>query len=204
MTAYESTTVQINNAEYGSCALIQDLLPLYLEGEVSSGSRDTIVEHLGRCERCAAYLAGAQSVRAQLRRDRTARERVAERVAPRPALSQSSRLANLIMMLSLCGLGALATLLFWLGAEHHSPILLGGMVLGVASAGGLAGLARRQRQLTLPRWIVLLSSCVLGALATILLAVPRQPGPLMMGMVMLMLAISGIWMTVLQEPRAAD
>src|SRR5689334_7591506 len=129
MTAYESTTVQINSAEYGSCALIQDLLPLYLEGEVSSGSRDTIVEHLARCERCAGYLAGAQSVRAQLRRDRSAREQVAGRAAPRPAGSQGSRLANLIMMLSLCGLGALATLLFWFGAQHHSPILLGGMVL---------------------------------------------------------------------------
>src|SRR5262245_32729712 len=75
VTAYESTTVQIPHHEFGTCALVQDLLPLYLEGEVSPGSRDTIVEHLARCERCASFLAGAQSVRAQLRRDQAQRSR---------------------------------------------------------------------------------------------------------------------------------
>jgi predicted anti-sigma-YlaC factor YlaD len=58
--------------------LVQDLLPLYIEGEVSSGSRHFIVEHLGQCQRCAGFLAGAQSVRAQFRREHEQRAAAVE------------------------------------------------------------------------------------------------------------------------------
>lgn len=47
------------------CALVQDLLPLYMEGEVRPQSRMLIVAHLNDCAHCAGFLAGAQSVRAQ-------------------------------------------------------------------------------------------------------------------------------------------
>ncbi len=63
MTAsYESTTSRLAQQELGACTLIQDLLPLYMDGEVSPSSRETIAEHLTRCERCAGFLAGARSV----------------------------------------------------------------------------------------------------------------------------------------------
>ena len=58
MTAYETTTARLFQQELGACALIQDLLPLYVEGEVSPGSRAMIMEHVARCEHCAGYLAG--------------------------------------------------------------------------------------------------------------------------------------------------
>src|SRR5687768_4451173 len=70
MVSYESTTSLLQQ-DLQICTLIQDLLPLYVEGEVTAGSRNTIVQHLSQCERCSAFLAGAQSVRAQLRRERS-------------------------------------------------------------------------------------------------------------------------------------
>jgi predicted anti-sigma-YlaC factor YlaD len=74
MTAYESTTSRLIQQELGACALVQDLLPLYIESEVSPASRDLIAEHLSQCERCAGFLAGARSVRDQLRRDTMLRQ----------------------------------------------------------------------------------------------------------------------------------
>lgn len=62
-----STTTRLAQQEFGACVLIQDLLPLYLDNEVSEGSRAMIAEHLSRCERCAGFLAGARSMRSQLR-----------------------------------------------------------------------------------------------------------------------------------------
>ena len=55
-------------SDFRPCALVQDLLPLYNEGEVSPDSRELIVDHLAWCERCAGFLAGAQTVRAHLQR----------------------------------------------------------------------------------------------------------------------------------------
>jgi anti-sigma factor RsiW len=79
MTAHETTTSRLNQQELGACALIQDLLPLYLEGEVTPASRDLVAEHLARCERCAGFMAGARSVREQLRRESALRETNVER-----------------------------------------------------------------------------------------------------------------------------
>jgi hypothetical protein len=74
MTSYESPTSRLVQQELGACALIQDLLPLYIEGEVTPASRDLIAEHIAHCDRCAGFLAGARSVREQLRRETTLRE----------------------------------------------------------------------------------------------------------------------------------
>lgn len=81
MSAYESTTSRFqpepsSSPQPSQCVLFEDLLPLYAEGEVSPGTRDLIVEHLAQCEHCAGFLAGAQSVRAQLRQDQQSRHRV--------------------------------------------------------------------------------------------------------------------------------
>jgi predicted anti-sigma-YlaC factor YlaD len=69
MRSYESTTRRIAAEKPGMCAVVQDLLPFYIDGEVSVESRAFIDEHLAVCERCTTFLAGAQSVQGHLRRE---------------------------------------------------------------------------------------------------------------------------------------
>jgi len=89
MQSYESTTRRISQERPGICALIQDMLPFYLEGDVSSDSRILIDEHLNECERCASFLAGAQSVQTHLRRETLLRGR---------AIEQDQRAQHMISM----------------------------------------------------------------------------------------------------------
>jgi predicted anti-sigma-YlaC factor YlaD len=69
MQSNESTTRRIAHERPGICALIQDMLTFYLEGDVSPESRILIDGHLNECERCRSFLAGAQSVQVHLRRE---------------------------------------------------------------------------------------------------------------------------------------
>lgn len=133
--SYESTTTRIAAPTSPTCTLIQDLLPLYLEGEVSSGSRDLIVDHLGRCERCAGFLAGAQSVRGQLRRDLAQRQAVATAAAPeRRALSLGRRLLVGITALILCVVGGLSTIGLASSISSEDPgLALASVVFGMGS-----------------------------------------------------------------------
>src|SRR5436190_5179227 len=114
MTAYESTTARLLHEELGACVLIQDLLPLYVEGEVSPGSRDMIMEHVARCERCAGYLAGTQNALAQLRRERTTHIATLDRDTPnRRTIASSQRLVTAIAVLTTYGGGLAASVLIW-------------------------------------------------------------------------------------------
>lgn len=54
------------HAEIPGCALVQDLIPLYLDGEVTPASHVLMADHLGQCERCSGYLAGARSMRKEI------------------------------------------------------------------------------------------------------------------------------------------
>jgi hypothetical protein len=120
MAANETTTSYLNQPELGACALIQDLLPMYIEGEVTPASRELITEHLSHCERCAGFLAGARSVREQLRRDSALRDNSVERdQAARQALITGQRRMMALalgvfglLFLSMIGT-AVALNLFW-------------------------------------------------------------------------------------------
>lgn len=131
MTAsYESTTSRLTQQELGACTLIQDLLPLYMDGEVSPSSRETIAEHLTRCERCAGFLAGARSMHTQLRREGALRASLA-------AQDQSTRLAvdmgrrrlrwlvvgGLSAMLGFGFLVMMALMLFGAGSTAPAPMV---------------------------------------------------------------------------------
>lgn len=70
MTDYSAS--DLPHAEITGHALVQDLLPLYLEGEVSPETYALITDHLKRCERCSGFLAGTQSARAQILREQEA------------------------------------------------------------------------------------------------------------------------------------
>lgn len=206
MTAYESTTTRIGAAEHGPCALVQDLLPLYLEGEVSSASRDTIAEHLARCERCAAFLAGAQSVRAQLRRDRSERERSAWQDAPaRAMLGAGQRMVLVLVMLGLCVIGAIGSLMLWGGINYGGPgMSLAGMLISLACFGGLAALARRQAPMTRARWLKLAAFSLIGAIVPIMVQGAEGAAPVPLGILLAVVALAGVWSTIMPElqPRA--
>jgi hypothetical protein len=105
MTTYESTTSRLLQQELGACALIQDLLPLYIEGEVSAASRDLIAEHLARCERCAGFLAGARTVRDQLGRETRLRQSsVAQDQSAHQAIVRGQRRLMAIVLGAFVGL----------------------------------------------------------------------------------------------------
>jgi hypothetical protein len=203
MTAYESVTTEIPHQEFGTCALVQDLLPLYLEGEVNSGSRDTIVEHLARCERCASYLAGAQSVRAQLNRERVQRVNVFVRDEPaRQAVGSGQRLAALVAALGLCALGGIASLVMWGGLKEHGPAMFFvGLVIGCASFCALGGLIHRGGPISLGRWVLLTGSCALGALAALLIVVPGDSAAAVVGSGLALLATCGVLATLHRDSR---
>src|SRR3712207_4963471 len=65
---YTDTTqrYRLPHAEIPGCALVQDLIPLYLDGEVTPESHALMADHLQQCARCSGYLAGARTVRAQI------------------------------------------------------------------------------------------------------------------------------------------
>ena len=205
-TAYESVTTEIPHYEYGSCALIQDLLPLYIEGEVSPGSRDTIVEHLARCERCASYLAGAQSVRAQLGRERAQRVNVFVRDQPaRQTVTSGKRLMMMLTTLALCALGAVASVFVWLGlVDQGGPAPLPvGVVLGGVSFASLVALAQRGAPFSLGRLVPISVVCGLGAFAAMLIAEADSPVAKLLGMVLAVAAVAGVWLAVVPERAEA-
>ena len=69
MPGYESTTRRIHEEQPGLCALIQDALPFYIENELSPEARAYVDAHVATCDRCASFLAGAQSVRGYVQRE---------------------------------------------------------------------------------------------------------------------------------------
>jgi Putative zinc-finger len=202
MSAYESTTIHMLRQESGTCALVQDLLPLYLEGEVSTGSRDVIVEHLAQCDRCAGFLGGTQSARVQLRRDGAQRAQIVQRDQPaRQALSIGQRRAMLFAMLALCALGGGGSSLLIASLSHGvggpGPFFVG-LLICLTCFSGLVALARKYSPLTPRRWFSLLTSCFVGAVGAVLVALPPEGPPKLIGMVLVVLAVAGVWLTVEQ------
>jgi hypothetical protein len=206
MTAYESTTSRLVQQELGACVLIQDLLPLYVEGEVSPGSRDMIMEHVARCERCAGYLAGTQNALTQLRRERTTQIATLDRDAPnRRALAGGQRLVTAIAVLTTYGGGLAATVLLWhaLWSGSGNPLeLLLGLTLGLASLSGLFALASSRGPLTIQRVLALLGSCGMALFSTIALVARGHGADLTVGLLLWALGVAGVWAAVAQRPAA--
>jgi hypothetical protein len=203
MTAYESTTSRLLQQELGACVLIQDLLPLFVEGEVSPGSRDLIVEHVARCERCAGYLAGTHNALAQLRRDRTVHVATLARDLPnRNALAGGQRLVAAIALLTTYGGGLVASMLIGdTASSRGNPLeLMLGLGLGSISLVALFALARSRGSVTLQRALALLGSCGVALFGSIALVANGHGGELTLGFLLWLLGLAGVWAAVLQRP----
>ncbi|HYF65743.1 MAG TPA: zf-HC2 domain-containing protein [Herpetosiphonaceae bacterium] len=208
MTAYESNTKRLTQQELGACALIEDLLPLYLEGEVSPGSRDLIVEHLARCERCAGFLAGAQSVRSQLRRDQQRFHSVAAAthgaVPAAPitgGIIHKHPIMALMVMLGACGLSSIGASMFAVIDHGPDPQMLGSLLM-LFGFGGLVLLGRSSGRWTAVRFLALMTAFGLGCVAAIFIA-HAPAGLAVVGGVMGLLALFGIWQVLVNGTRGA-
>lgn len=169
--AYDTTTSRLDHAATPEiCALVQDLLPLYLEGEVSPGSRDTIVNHLAHCDRCAGYLAGAQSMRVQLRRE--AASHMQARTATLPehhTLRRWQRLLAGLTALIICIIGGGASLSLAAGLNSGQPeMLVIGMLVGSGALAALFVLAQAVAPLAGNRRRQIAAGVVLGVMAALI------------------------------------
>lgn len=111
MSGYESTTQRMPGEQPGLCALVQDMLPFYIEGEVSEESRAFIDGHLAQCERCGSFMAGARSVQAHLARETGVRARAYANDLPARQMIARGRQRLLGMLLLAAGALALVAVL---------------------------------------------------------------------------------------------
>lgn len=146
---YTGDTVRdrLPHAEIPGCTLVQDLIPLYLDGEVSPESHALIADHVQRCDRCSGYLAGARTVRSQiLNEQRSIRAASAvnltvEHVRAPVANSFGVRLWQALM--GLLYLGGLFALFITAAEGEEDGVMISGIMLISAFAGLLiAGGAR--------------------------------------------------------------
>ena len=205
MTTYESVTTRLAQQELSDCALIQDLLPLYAEGEVSPASRELIGEHVVRCERCAGYLAGTQHTLAQLRRDQAAHSNTLARdTSNRRTVARGQRMVTAIALLTTYAAGLAASLLVMhgVGRGDSMPELLLGSALGLATLLALLALASNRSPLTLTRVLALLGSCGVAVGGSALM-LDNGAAPVI-GIVIWMLAFAGVWAAVAQPPASTN
>jgi len=195
-TTYETATTRLTQQELGACALIQDLLPLYIEGEVSPGSRDLIVEHLARCERCSGFLAGAQTALVQLRRDAAAQTTAIQQSRPeQQKLASGQGLIRLMATFAVCAIGGLGAFALSMGLRYgHPGSILVGMVLGLGGFGGLIGLAQASARMSWVRWFALTLCCITGIIPAMLVIMLRGPAAVLLpAIVLALLSFTGIW-----------
>jgi anti-sigma factor RsiW len=206
MQAYETATTRLRAEETGACALVQDLLPLYLEGEVSPVSREQISQHLASCERCAGFLAGAQSVRGQLRRhDLQRASSLRADAQPRGAVLRVRELLAGVTAMLLCLPGGAAAAAISAGLDGSSDALFVGMVVAAMVCAGLLALARLLGPLTSARLSAIFGGVALGGAGVILLMVfgsgAGSPLGILAGFAVGIAGLVGVWSGVARDGR---
>lgn len=205
---YEDTTqrYRMPRTEIPGCALVQDLIPLYLDGEVSHESHALMADHLSQCERCSGYLAGARSVRAQILHEQQTL-RAATATGPSVATVQQpiresigGQLWRLLMAityvggLGFTGLGLLESSRY---PDLH-PAVIAGLVAVVISAGGLVIAGEHRTGI----WRLLMAlTWILGIFAIVNSVIDpwaARSALFLSGALLLALATWGIW------PRATN
>lgn len=136
----ETQRYQMLRAEIAGCTLVQDLIPLYLDNEVTPESHALIADHLQHCERCSGYLAGARTVRTQILRDQQA---VSAATAAHPTVAQMRQPGTTKLVVALWqsvmvlvyGIGLFLGLLGF-GTTEPGPTVVGAFLV----FGSIAGL----------------------------------------------------------------
>jgi predicted anti-sigma-YlaC factor YlaD len=191
------------HAEIPGCALVQDLIPLYLDGEVTPESHVLIADHLQRCERCSGYLAGARTVRPQI----LSEQQAMRAAGPQPTVTQLREpVANSF------GMALWQSLMVLIYANGLVLGLISSVALGesfgpiapiVLVIGGLAGLlvvgSARTRI-----WLMPMLATGVGGVLLILVALlsggSASTSMVMYGLVVAALGAWGVWLHRTQRP----
>lgn len=204
---YESTTTRVATREVAPCALVQDLLPLYLEGDVGPVSRDLISDHLNQCQHCAGYLAGARSMQTLLRAELTQRRAATEGAAPeRLALRQWQRLVVNAAVVMICAAGGIGSMLLAIGMRSDSAgLAVFGMLAGCGALAALLLLARVIEPLSTARIWPLVAGVVLGVLSGFMMVSTVDFGaPQLLALMISLLSIGIVWSGVRPTPALRD
>jgi|GEM_PF-1031726 hypothetical protein len=172
MTAFESSTIQLPQSQESSyCALIQDLLPLYLEGEVNPISRDQIAEHISHCNHCSGFLAGARSMHSQLQMELQQRQAAIAQSKPQTQrlFTLGSLVVTLIATLASAAMGSMSVVWIVEGLRWQHGLLLFGLPMFSISLTLLVLIARTRGPLTIERMLFLICSCLIGGIASALI-----------------------------------
>jgi predicted anti-sigma-YlaC factor YlaD len=188
MPSYETTTTHLPHQELNVCALVEDLLPLYIEGEVSPGTRDMLVEHLAHCDHCAGFLAGAQSTGLQLRRDQQARAQVITADQPaRQAITRGQSVFRNLVELALGGLTIIISGVLWSGLPWLAQ------TLGSLSATfAFIAIVVLTGTLTITRLLKLAAACIAGGIGAFSLVIPAQGPEPFIGMLLVIAGVAGL------------
>lgn len=193
---------RLPHAEIPGCALVQDLIPLYLDGEVTPESHALMADHLQHCERCSGYLAGARSVRSQILNDQ---QKIHAAQVSQPSVAQvrepvAGSLGMALwqsLMALIYGAGLFSGMMGAAGASGGFPPMLVGAILVLSGLGGLltVGSAR-----TLS-WLVLMVLTGVGGLGLMLLSlIAGQPLVLIYGLGVVGLGAWGVWLHYTLQP----
>jgi anti-sigma factor RsiW len=198
-----ATTTRVATREVAPCALVQDLLPLYLEGDVGPASRDLISDHLNQCQHCAGYLAGARSMQGILRAELA--QRAASAGAPAPeqmALRQWQRMVVNAAVVMLCAAGGVGSILLAAGMQGDSAgLAVFGMLAGGGALAALLLLARVIEPLSSARIWALAAGITLGVLSGFMMVSADGFGaPQLLALMTGMLSVGIVWSGVRPSP----
>jgi len=132
MRVYDQATVALRDRDEEACAMVQDLLPLYIDGEVSPATREQVAAHLAGCPACAGVLAGARSAQSELRQDLAQFHARPVAVPTLPAQRSWSSLLVAPLVLLICLAGGAGSML----VAHSLRFGSGGELLAGAVVGG--------------------------------------------------------------------
>lgn len=200
---YTDTTqrYRLPHAEIPGCALVQDLIPLYLDGEVTPESHTLMANHLQQCERCSGYLAGARSVRSQILSEQ---QTIRMEQVKQPSVAQvreplAGSLGMALWQSLMALLHAVGLFFGFLGAVGDLggfPPLMIGAILVLA---GLAGLMVVGSVRTLSWLVLMVLTSITGVFLT-LLSLLGAPLLAVYGVGVIGLGAWGVWLHYVLQP----
>jgi predicted anti-sigma-YlaC factor YlaD len=195
MQSYESTTQVLSRPDQITCAMVQDLLPLYIEQEVSERSQMTISEHIAQCAHCAGYLEGTRNTRTQLQQAQQQRTQAVqqERILYIQQFAQNPW-SSLLLTALLCGMGGGSMLISF---ERFTADRLFLLLPALGAYIGLLALAQQNRTLNLLSGMHIGLASIVGVLGLVMLVQSSSLPISFFGFLLLLAAFSAIYMTII-------